>query len=899
MLVRSFTYPVSDEQALEDSIRVALGHEPEGVAGSGVFSANSNTYNGSPVCLRSASRTPAMGSDADGSPNRAVVRGASDTFDGGVSTRNHSGVWVPRRRHPPPGSTAGHAPTNLSFSHSITSNPSRSGHVVPVLDISQKHSTPPPHGEGPVPLESGDSYVFRFNIRVPEPPPPALFPSDSAVLSAVQGSPTSGNALGYRFANSNAPSVQPSGQFIPDPPGNRGEQQQRWEQPSFSHDDEVKRNVILCEPSADHREAEAEAGEDAYDTVGIPHSGLKLPSEGSSSSSSFLAIPPRQLSTAVNGETANGDHAGESREPAATPHTFLTTGGFHAQPILMDDVQRERIIVDCFNSLSSETRRLELLEAFYVAHMQPYEGRDSFTGDNWDDITRRGRVKRCFAVRFDRSRYCFYVTILRHEHRVFLFSFLLRCFCVFLFWVLMYCMLPSEGFSPGGLWFDVLSTVLFAGVVGALGARLAGLPALIGVIWAGILWNNVPYTGRLTRGITPDARQFFSSFGLTIGIIRAGLSLNVIRFRQKFKHYIAFSVMPMMAEAVVHGVCAKAIYGFPNYRWAFIEGFLVSSVAPSVVVPIIIAYQRKGYGVRDGPPMMMLCSIAVDTALCVWAIQFLLALEFETVPQTLLIVLAPVQVLVGLVGGAVMGLLVFTVTFYVLFMEAERLPGIRGGQLMTLRHTVHVRYLSIGFMVLACFTCLAVGKRFSCMGGSAVGVVTIAGTFNYLCVRGGTKDHLRVKADMAQTLATVWDYIAMPSLFALSGASVDVHELFARDTIGLAFGLVFIGIAARSLMAMAVPLITGLGLSWSEVLFCGIGWIGKGSVQGSMGAAAQLYAMRELAVATTVAARARAEERVAFGIKVKNTAMLSVLVACPLCSVFLTRFTSKLLKKGT
>jgi solute carrier family 9B (sodium/hydrogen exchanger), member 1/2 len=578
--------------------------------------------------------------------------------------------------------------------------------------------------------------------------------------------------------------------------------------------------------------------------------------------------------------------------------TYLCTGAFHAEPISEEDIGKEELIIDTFNALPSEKRRLEILEAFYVAHMQPYEQNASYTADDWDDMTET-KVHRWFGVEFDTGRGCFYVTVFRRRVRIFLFSFLFRAFCLFLFWVIMFCLVPKNWFYPGGLYFDTVDTIVFAGIAGTLVARVLTIPSIVGVIWAGLLWNNVPYTGRLTKGITLDMRQFISMFGLTIGLIRAGLSLNVIRFKQKFKHYITFSLLPMSMEMVVHGVCCKFIYGYPNYRWAFAEGFLLSSIAPSVVVPVIISFQRRGYGVRDGPSMMMLCSIAVDTAVCVWGVEFLLSLEFHKMDTALLIVLAPIQVVVGLVGGVLLGALVFVATFYILFMEGERLPSVRSDRMLTLRHSVHVRYISIFFMVIVAFSGIAIGKRFSVLGGSAIGVVTIAGTFNYLCVRGGTADHLRVKADMAQTLTTVWDYIAMPSLFGLSGAAVNVHELFSRSFIGQAFGLVFIGIGTRSLFAMLSPLITRLGLSWSEILFCGLGWIGKGSVQGSLGSLAQTYATAEYAAATTPEAKEVALSRIEFGRKMKNTAVLGILVACPLCSIFLTRFTDRLLKPNT
>ncbi|EPY26901.1 hypothetical protein AGDE_11035 [Angomonas deanei] len=574
-------------------------------------------------------------------------------------------------------------------------------------------------------------------------------------------------------------------------------------------------------------------------------------------------------------------------------------GCFFQTPIPASDVALEENVIDSFNALSSETRRLEMLEAFYVAHVSPFENNASFTGDNWNSLVDGDAVDKWFDIAFDDTRYCFYVTVFKRRFRVFLFSYLLRGFVIFIMWVIMFNMLLGKYFSPGGLYFDTFSTIIFAGLVGTLGAYVVRVPTIVGVIWAGILYNNVPYVGRLTGGINSDMRQFIGMLGLSIGIVRAGLSLNVIRFKQKFKHFICFSCIPASVEMVVHGVCARYIFHYDSWKICFAEGFLVASIAPSVIVPIIISYQRKGYGVRDGPPMMILCSIAIDTALCIWGIQFLLALEFKRMNTALLIVLAPVQILVGIIGGIILGFVVFVVTFFILFMEGERLPAVRNDRKLTIRHSVHIRYISILFMVLIAFCEISIGFRFNCIGGSAIAVVFTAGSFNYFCVRGGTRDHLQVKAEMAQSLTTLWDYIAMPALFGLSGANVNVHQLFDRSFIGQAFALVFIGMGVRSLAAMGTPLMTRLGLNWRELIFCGVGWIGKGSVQGALGSTCYNYAVEARAKATTPEEYAWATQRMADGIKMKNVAILGILVACPICSIFLSRFTGKLLTPGT
>ncbi|KEG07339.1 mitochondrial sodium/hydrogen exchanger NHA2 [Trypanosoma grayi] len=567
-------------------------------------------------------------------------------------------------------------------------------------------------------------------------------------------------------------------------------------------------------------------------------------------------------------------------------------------PVPVEDIECEKKVLQNFYELSSDTGRRQILHELFNRHFQPFERSRSFTAETWDEVKRMEPSGNCFDVQYDRRRYCFYITVARRRFRFFLWSFLFRLFCLLLMWVFMYCLVSAADSSPGGVYFDTATTILFSGVVGTLVSRLVRVPALVGVVAAGILYNNVPSTGYLTSGVTPTVRLTVGIFGLSVGAVRAGLSLNVPRFKQKFKHYMLFSILPATAEAIVHGFVCKAVFGFPNYAWAMIEGFVVSAIAPSVVVPVLIELQGKGYGTRDGPAMLVLSSIAVDTTVCVWVIQFLLATEFNTMSVGLAIGLAPVQLVVGLGGGVLLGFLLYYIVFGVLFMEGERIVIAEGViTRMTARHAAHVRYMSAGFVLLLSLACVSGGRRVSCLGGGAVAVIALAGTFNLLCERQGTPDHLGAKADMVVMLTKVWDYVAMPGLFGFAGASVNVHEVFSPNFIGRGCGVIFAGMAARFLFAMLTPLISRMGFTWREILFCGLGWLGKGSVQGALGPAALLHALDELSRATTPEEVARAQQRVQYGHTIKNTAVLSMLIACPLCAIFLANFSHLLLKK--
>ncbi|KAH9586507.1 Cation/H+ exchanger [Trypanosoma melophagium] len=571
---------------------------------------------------------------------------------------------------------------------------------------------------------------------------------------------------------------------------------------------------------------------------------------------------------------------------------------FVQRPVSQEDLMHERSIVNNFNALSSEGRRLEVVHALFEKHIQPYERRPSFTAETWDKIKRVGNNEKLFAIEFDHKRFCFYVTLIHRKYRLFFFSFLLRLFCILLLWVIMYCLISPTNFSPGGLYFDSATTIIFAGVLGSVISRISRIPSLVCIIAAGIVYNNIPTTGYLTSGISPKMRVFIGTFGLSVGVLRAGLSLNIVALKKNLLSYIMFGILPMAAEAIVHGFLCKEMFGYPNFHWAMMEGFIVSAIAPSVVAPALIDLQRKGYGTRGGPAMMLLTCTTIDAALCVWVIQLLLAFEFSTISRTLAIVLAPVQMIAGFFGGIALGFLVYFFLFYVLLMEGEWISVSDGNPIrVTLRHASHVRRVSLALFLLLSLAVLAAGRLGGALGGAGIGASAMAAVFAYLSSRRPGWTGTAARQDLARGLAIVWDYAAMPALFALTGADMDVQEVFTREFIGPAIAVTVAGLAARFVVAVLTPRLTRMPLNWRELLFCGIGSLGKGSVQGALGSAALFNAQQELLRATTEAEIAQAKRRVEYGRVMKNTAVLSMLIACPLCAILIAFFSHKLLKR--
>eukprot|EP00672_Neobodo_designis_P028145 CAMPEP_0174836844 /NCGR_PEP_ID=MMETSP1114-20130205/6337_1 /TAXON_ID=312471 /ORGANISM="Neobodo designis, Strain CCAP 1951/1" /LENGTH=729 /DNA_ID=CAMNT_0016070863 /DNA_START=128 /DNA_END=2314 /DNA_ORIENTATION=+ len=90
-----------------------------------------------------------------------------------------------------------------------------------------------------------------------------------------------------------------------------------------------------------------------------------------------------------------------------------------------------------------------------------------------------------------------------------------------------------------------------------------------------------------------------------------------------------------------------------------------------------------------------------------------------------------------------------------------------------------------------------------------------------------------VRMRVLGTNAWLWDAAAMPLLFALTGTTVDLAQLFDGAFFGRAIGPALAGVAARIVAATVIAFVGSDG-TMVEALFAGIAWSGKGAVQAAL-----------------------------------------------------------------
>ena len=592
--------------------------------------------------------------------------------------------------------------------------------------------------------------------------------------------------------------------------------------------------------------------------------------------------------------------AADGHEPATdvSPTDNESFGG------LGDTVRNQSVHVRKLAKAITQLSKEELIHISGLASLKAY--RDVFSirqysGEAWY-LPKTRRVKegeKRWGLGFALSD-GLQITFAGREVSIHVLSILIRVFIIVVMWLAAWNALSpyQHLLEPGGYIFDPLVTVVASALIGGVICRILGIPPLVGVLWAAIMWRNIPLhpepgSGKpqhMTDGIIAMERTIASRGGLTLILVRAGFSINVGALRPILPNALTLATMAMTIEGVVTSFVAEAIFGYGDWSWAFLQGFLCSVVSAAIVVPGTLLLQSEGYSRASGPLPQMLSSVGIETVLGVWCVNFMIGLMFDTTPIGLAIALGPIQIIVGVIIGILTGL-IFHYTIALVRKEAKKLPTGKYTAAFTksVSRVILVLFLSIAF------TYLYAGNRLKLAGGGSVASMVFAATVSFLWTNKSPFYDEQKKA-LGTGLADVWDLFVMPILFASTGSSVKLTQVFNSYFFPRGLACWAAGSATRVLVATLTGLNTGL--NWKEHLFLGVSWLGKAGVQSSLGSAALTRATAVLA--TTVAGTVEydaAKRNVERATLVQSNAILYILICAPLGAIWVTKMGPVLLKK--
>lgn len=344
-----------------------------------------------------------------------------------------------------------------------------------------------------------------------------------------------------------------------------------------------------------------------------------------------------------------------------------------------------------------------------------------------------------------------------------------------------------------------LALMLLAGIIaGALFAR-AHLPALLGMLLAGIAIG--PHALNLIDGsllvISADIRKI----ALIVILMRAGLSLNLHDLRRVGRPALLMCFVPATFEILGMTLLAPLLLGL-SILDAAVLGAVIGAVSPAVIVPKMLRLMDEGHGQTQRIPQMLLAAASVDDVYVIVLFSVFTGLAQSGSVSVSAFARIPLSILLGILAGVTIGLLLSRV-----FARFH------------IRDTVKLIWmLCTAFLLCAFEDAHAARLPFSAM----LAVMAIGVSLN--------RTRPLVAKRLAARLNRLWVVFEV-LLFVLVGATVDMR--YAVDA-GASAALLIFGTLLFRILGVFLCLL-GTPLSRSERLFCAIAFLPKATVQAAIG----------------------------------------------------------------
>ncbi|XP_047741012.1 sodium/hydrogen exchanger 9B2-like [Hyalella azteca] len=221
-----------------------------------------------------------------------------------------------------------------------------------------------------------------------------------------------------------------------------------------------------------------------------------------------------------------------------------------------------------------------------------------------------------------------------------------------LVWGALYA-ITGDAAAPGGHIFSLL-VVFVCSVMGGKVTEACGLPALLGMLLAGIALRSIPGVKIIGDSLNPSWSASIRKMALVVILLRAGLGLDPKALKAMSLTVFRLAFVPSLVESTTVAIVAHFLLGFP-WLWSFMLGFIVAAISPSVVVPCLLQLSQQGYGVDKGIPTLVIAAATLDDVLAISGFGLMLGMTFSEGSLTWQLLHGPIEVLMGLSYGAVMG----------------------------------------------------------------------------------------------------------------------------------------------------------------------------------------------------------------------------------------------------
>ncbi|KAJ4436481.1 hypothetical protein ANN_16512 [Periplaneta americana] len=422
-------------------------------------------------------------------------------------------------------------------------------------------------------------------------------------------------------------------------------------------------------------------------------------------------------------------------------------------------------------------------------------------------------------------------------------------------WGIVYAVL-GETAAPGGQLFG-LAILCIAAHFGGWLMSLTTLPALIGMLMVGILFQNVGLVH--IEGEYNEVVVVLRKIALVIILTRAGLDLDPAALKRLRITVPKLGLVPWVVECVVMAIMTYYLLGLP-WIWGFLLGSVIAAVSPAVVVSCLFRLRQKGYGVAKGIPTLIIAVSGIDDATSVAVFGIIHSIMFTSETLLFQIIQGPLSIIGGIGFGVLWGILLkyvpekqdpFVVPLRILMLFGGGLIAVLGSE-------------SIGYG-----------------GAGPLGCIAAAFVSLYFWSQQGWE----VEDNPVATAFEIFWMIFEPVLFGLTGTQIKIDELEPHTvTIGLA--CLVAGIVARIIFTVIIAV--GSKLNLKEKIFVALSWMAKATVQAALGPVA-MDSVRD----------SGSSQDKQYAEYVLVICVLSILLTAPIGAIIITLSGPRLLKKTT
>ncbi|XP_018579862.1 sodium/hydrogen exchanger 9B2 [Anoplophora glabripennis] len=366
-------------------------------------------------------------------------------------------------------------------------------------------------------------------------------------------------------------------------------------------------------------------------------------------------------------------------------------------------------------------------------------------------------------------------------------------------WCIMYAIIGDAAAPPHGKLYQLILLSISSHIGGWL-MSLTTLPALIGMIFTGLIFQNLNVVD-IDDSFTPITKQV-SHMALVIILLRAGLDLDPSALKRLKFTVLRLSLVPWCIEAGAAAILSRYVLDI-SWKFAALLGVIIAAVAPAVIVPCLFRLRAKSYGVAKGIPTLIIAVASIGDSTSVAVFGIMKSIMFSEPSVTSVLLQGPVSILGGIGFGVLWGLVCsyaperndpFVAPLRILLLLAGGMAAVFGSELL-------------GY-------------------GGAGPLGCVASAFVALCF--WTKQGWDVEDNPAATSFEIFWMIFQPILFGVTGARVRINEL-EGSVVCLAVAVLVAGVVIRILGTVLIS--TGCGLNLKEKVFVSICWMCKAMVQ--------------------------------------------------------------------